>query len=221
MKPHPIHQLSALICVICGLILLPLTTSAANKVVTSSLTESGSSYNDTATDAALRVTGSGVYVQNQAALSLTGGAITSSGSFGHGINLTGTSSGTLSDVNIQTTGIQNHGVYTATSSTLTLTGTVSIGDGILVDFGGVTVGDGDEFIVLDWNGATLSGGISETSFTAVNLGPDMDGIFTVANNQLTFNASAIPEPSTWFLFGTGLGLLLLTAHRRRQARTDA
>jgi hypothetical protein len=47
----------------------------------------------------------------------------------------------------------------------------------------------------------------------------MTGTFTVENNQLTFNATAIPEPSTWFLLGTGLGILLLTAHRRRNVQS--
>jgi hypothetical protein len=85
-------------------------------------------------------------------------------------------------------------------------GAVTVSDGIMVDFGGVTVEAGDEFIVLDWNGATLSGSISETSFTAANLGVDVDGSFSVANNQLIFTASAIPEPSVYFLIGTGLGI---------------
>jgi hypothetical protein len=99
-------------------------------------------------------------------------------------------------------------------------GAVTVSDGIMVDFGGVTVEAGDEFIVLDWNGATLSGSVSETSFTAANLGADVDGSFTVTNNQLIFTANAVPEPSVYFLIGTGLGILLLTAYyRRRKARS--
>ncbi|MDR1144696.1 MAG: PEP-CTERM sorting domain-containing protein [Verrucomicrobiales bacterium] len=35
----------------------------------------------------------------------------------------------------------------------------------------------------------------------------------MANNQLTFNATAVPEPSTWFLIGAGLGALALIRRR--------
>jgi hypothetical protein len=47
----------------------------------------------------------------------------------------------------------------------------------------------------------------------------MTGTFTIDGTQLTFHATAIPEPSTWFLLGTGLGILLLTAHRRRNVQS--
>jgi parallel beta-helix repeat protein len=105
-------------------------------------------------------------------------------------------------------------------NTLQITGgTVSVGESILIDFGGVTVGDGAEFTVLDWSTAT--GSVSADAFTATNLGSDMTGSFTVDGTQLIFTAGAIPEPSTYFLLGAGLGLLLLTARYRRQAGTDA
>jgi 5-keto 4-deoxyuronate isomerase len=141
-----IHQPSALICVICGLTLLPFNTMA--EVITSgTVVETGSSYHDTATDAALRVIGSGVlytgtditltatndsistgtagrgaYVQNQAALSLTGGTVSTTGSYGYGIYLYDNSSGTINNVNIETKGLYSFGAHAYSSSTLTLVG---------------------------------------------------------------------------------------------------
>jgi hypothetical protein len=99
---------------------------------------------------------------------------------------------------------------------LVIDGTITVGDGILIDFGGVTVVDDDQFLILDWSNAELVGEVTVGQFTATNLNPDIEGTFTVAGNQLTFNATAIPEPSTCFLLGTGLGILLLTVHYRRR-----
>jgi hypothetical protein len=96
-------------------------------------------------------------------------------------------------------------------------GTITVSDGIIVDLSILT--ETGTYTVLDWNGATAGGDVSETSFTAANLDAGITGSFTVANNRLIFTASAVPEPSTWFLRGTGLGLLLLTAHYRRRARS--
>jgi hypothetical protein len=102
---------------------------------------------------------------------------------------------------------------------LTIDGTLTIGDNILIDFGGVTLEDDAFYTILDWSNAELIGEVTVGQFTATNLNPDIEGTFTVAGNQLTFHATAIPEPSTWFLLGTGLGLLLLTAHYRRRTRS--
>jgi hypothetical protein len=44
----------------------------------------------------------------------------------------------------------------------------------------------------------------------------MTGTFTIDGTQLTFHATAIPEPSTWFLLGTGLGILFLTVRQHRR-----
>jgi hypothetical protein len=60
--------------------------------------------------------------------------------------------------------------------------------------------------------------VTADAFTATNLGPDMGGTFTVnaENKQLTFHATAVPEPTTYIL----LGILLLTArHRRRNVQS--
>jgi hypothetical protein len=96
-------------------------------------------------------------------------------------------------------------------------GVITVNNGIIVDLSILT--ETGIYTVLDWNGATAGGGISETSFTAANLDAGITGSFTVANNRLIFTASAIPEPSTYFLLGIGLGALLLAAHRRRRVQS--
>jgi hypothetical protein len=153
-----------------------------------------------------------------------GGYLSGAGTLAYGLGLLVESGGVLSTTLTLTDGLTLEAGavldYAGNSGGLLVTGGfISVENGVIVDFGGVTVGDGDEFIVLDWNGVTSSN-ISETSFTTTNLGADMAGSFTVANKQLTFTASAIPEPSTYFLMGAGLALLLLTAHyRRRKAQS--
>jgi hypothetical protein len=97
--------------------------------------------------------------------------------------------------------------------------TLTIGDGILIDFSNITVEDSDEFTILDWTSAELVGEVTVGQFTATNLGPDMDGTFTVSETGLTFNATAVPEPSVYILLGIGLGILLITAHRRRRVQS--
>jgi T5SS/PEP-CTERM-associated repeat protein len=91
--------------------------------------------------------------------------------------------------------------------------------GLTVDFSAITMGDGDAFIVLDWSG-TNDDNVQFAEFTATGLSDDIGGSFSIQGTQLTFTASAVPEPSTWFLLGAGLGALLLTAHyRRRKAQS--
>jgi hypothetical protein len=98
---------------------------------------------------------------------------------------------------------------------LTLTGNLAIGNGILIDFSNLT--ETGLYTILDWSTASVTGDITDAQFNIATTG--VEGAFTVntENKQLTFNATAIPEPSTWFLLGTGLALLLLTA--RRNARS--
>jgi hypothetical protein len=93
-------------------------------------------------------------------------------------------------------------------------GLIRIGNDILIDFSSVTLEDNQDYTILSWSNAELLSDVSADSFTATNLGPDMGGTFTVIDKTLTFHATAVPEPSTWFLLGTGIALLLLTARRR-------
>jgi hypothetical protein len=101
---------------------------------------------------------------------------------------------------------------------LTVTDSIEIGGTVTIDFSNLTATG--EYNLLNWSGATESSPVTADQFNIVGTG--VEGTFAVQNGQLTFNASAIPEPSTWFLLGAGLGLLLLAArYRHRQARTDA
>jgi hypothetical protein len=99
--------------------------------------------------------------------------------------------------------------YTGTA--ITVTDNIEINGTITIDLSNLTATGA--YNLLNWSGASVSGDITDLQFTNETAG--VEGTFTVENNQLTFNATAVPEPSTYFLMGAGLALLLLTAHRRR------
>ncbi|MDR1305668.1 MAG: PEP-CTERM sorting domain-containing protein [Verrucomicrobiales bacterium] len=94
---------------------------------------------------------------------------------------------------------------------LTVTTSITIGDNITIDFSSLT--ETDNYLVLDWTGASGGDAISGDQFIIAGTG--VEGTFSVTNNQLYFNATAVPEPSTWFLLGAALGVLALI---RRQTK---
>ncbi|MDR1304160.1 MAG: PEP-CTERM sorting domain-containing protein, partial [Verrucomicrobiales bacterium] len=103
-----------------------------------------------------------------------------------------------------------------TTGALQITGgTLNIADGILVDFANTTLLGDQDYLIMDYTGAT--GALNAESFTATGLNQDLDGAFHLNNNQLLFH-TVIPEPSTWFLLGMGLGTwLLVVCYHQRQA----
>ncbi|MDR1145525.1 MAG: PEP-CTERM sorting domain-containing protein [Verrucomicrobiales bacterium] len=97
-----------------------------------------------------------------------------------------------------------------TGDVLLVTDSITIGDNITIDFSSLT--ETGDYLVFDWSNASGGESITDTQFT---LAPDtgIEGTFSVDNGQLTFNATAVPEPSTWFLIGAGLGALALIRRR--------
>jgi T5SS/PEP-CTERM-associated repeat protein len=157
-----------------------------------------------------------VTLQNGSATVSNGGRLGGAGTLGGG-PLTVEAGGqldttlTLSDgLTLETGAILG---YADGDGLLVTGGAITIGDGIIIDFSALT--ELGEHTVLDWTGATGGESISGEQFTVT--GDGVAGTFNVANNQLTFNATAVPEPSIWFLLGVSLGALALIRHRRRNA----
>jgi hypothetical protein len=150
---------------------------------------------------------------------VAGGVLGGSGNIGGGGVLTVESGGTL-----LTTLILGEGTSLTLeagsilgyldSSTLYADGGIIVNGGVFVDFSGVTLEAGDTYYILERGSGPA---VNVGDFTAIGLGDGLEGSFGTQGKVLTFNVSAVPEPSTYFLMGIGLGLVgLLKLRRQRQ-----
>jgi hypothetical protein len=105
--------------------------------------------------------------------------------------------------------------YTGTA--ITVTDSIEINGTVTIDLSELTATG--NYDILDWSAATGNVNVAAANYNFTGAG--VEGDFNVVNDQLVFTANAVPEPSTWFLLGSGLGILLLTARCRRQAKADA
>jgi hypothetical protein len=102
-----------------------------------------------------------------------------------------------------------------TGDFITVTDSITI-DGV-VTFDLSDLSEAGPYDLIDWSGAggNVDVGGADYNFT----GAGVEGTFNVVGDKLVFNATAVPEPATCFLLGTSLGVLLLAAHRRRNAHS--
>jgi hypothetical protein len=87
---------------------------------------------------------------------------------------------------------------------------------VIVDFSDVSLSVGSDYVIIDWSGVTLLSEFSNIDVTSFSIaGTDLTGDFSVEGSQVVFHATAVPEPSVYFLMSLGLGVLLVCRFRRR------
>jgi hypothetical protein len=97
------------------------------------------------------------------------------------------------------------------ADTITINGNVTID---LTYLWQVTPDENDNYTVFNGTVTLSDGATLNYDNLPGNLTAGSNGFTVDDNGQLVFNA-VIPEPSTWFLLGAGLGVLVLTRRRRR------
>ncbi|MDR1145179.1 MAG: PEP-CTERM sorting domain-containing protein [Verrucomicrobiales bacterium] len=119
--------------------------------------------------------------------------------------------GTVSELTLGTGAI-----YKYTGGSLTVTGSISIGNNVTIDLSNfLNPADLEGLTILDWSGATGAEELNLNQFNFITAQSTDPGDFTIENGQIIYTTAAVPEPSIWFLLGAGFGVLALLRLRRQ------